>query len=48
MWRPAIRWARRSNAVQQAEDDAGLPASITTQFQGSALAFQSALGNECC
>ena len=33
-------------AVRQAEADAGLPASISTQFQGSALAFQSALANE--
>src|SRR6185312_1524371 len=30
----------------QAEKDAGLPASITTNFQGSALAFQSALSSE--
>ncbi len=34
------------DAVKAAEDDAGLPASITTEFQGAALAFQSALGNE--
>ncbi len=34
------------NAVRQAETDAGLPASVSTQFQGSALAFQSALVNE--
>jgi multidrug efflux pump len=34
------------NAVRQAEDEAGLPASINTTFQGSALAFQSTLGNE--
>jgi multidrug efflux pump len=34
------------DAVKQAEADAGLPASIDTQFQGSALAFQSALSNE--
>jgi multidrug efflux pump len=34
------------DAVQQAEKDAGLPAGINTQFQGSALAFQSALSNE--
>ena len=36
------------DAVQQAETDAGMPASITTQFQGSALAFQSALATNCC
>ncbi|MBS0472855.1 MAG: multidrug efflux RND transporter permease subunit [Proteobacteria bacterium] len=34
------------DAVTAAEADAGLPASITTVFQGSALAFQSALSNE--
>jgi len=34
------------DAVQQAEKDTGLPASIDTSFQGSALAFQSTLGNE--
>ena len=34
------------DAVKQAEIDAGLPASISTEFQGAALAFQSALGNE--
>jgi multidrug efflux pump len=34
------------DAVRQAETDAGLPASVSTQFQGSALAFQSALVNE--
>ncbi|MGB8363255.1 MAG: MdtB/MuxB family multidrug efflux RND transporter permease subunit [Rhizomicrobium sp.] len=34
------------DAVQQTEKDAGLPASILTSFQGSALAFQSSLGNE--
>jgi multidrug efflux pump len=34
------------DAVQQAEKDIGLPASIDTAFQGSALAFQSALSNE--
>ncbi|MGH6977515.1 MAG: efflux RND transporter permease subunit, partial [Stellaceae bacterium] len=28
------------DAVKAAEDDAGLPASITTEFQGAALAFQ--------
>ncbi|MBV9332143.1 MAG: efflux RND transporter permease subunit, partial [Alphaproteobacteria bacterium] len=34
------------SAVQSAEADIGLPAAITTHFEGSALAFQSALGNE--
>ncbi len=34
------------DAIQGAEKDAGPPASINTNFEGSALAFQSALGNE--
>ena len=34
------------DAIQQAEKDIGLPPSLTTAFQGSALAFQSALANE--
>jgi multidrug efflux pump len=34
------------NAVQSAENAVQLPAGISTHFEGSALAFQSALGNE--
>ena len=34
------------DAIQQAETDAGTPPGISTQFEGSALAFQSALSNE--
>jgi multidrug efflux pump len=34
------------NAIQSAETDIGVPSSISTHFEGSALAFQSALGNE--
>ena len=34
------------DAVKKAESAAGNPSSVTTQFQGSALAFQSALLNE--
>ncbi|HEY8949014.1 MAG TPA: MdtB/MuxB family multidrug efflux RND transporter permease subunit [Rhizomicrobium sp.] len=34
------------DAIQQAETDIGLPAGINTNFEGSALAFQSALSNE--
>ncbi|HVT24141.1 MAG TPA: MdtB/MuxB family multidrug efflux RND transporter permease subunit [Rhizomicrobium sp.] len=34
------------DAIEQAEKDIGLPPSLTTAFQGSALAFQSALTNE--
>lgn len=33
-------------AIQGAEANAGTPPGITTQFEGSALAFQSALANE--
>jgi multidrug efflux pump len=33
-------------AVNDAEDAAGRPSGVTTQFEGSALAFQDALGNE--
>ncbi len=34
------------DAVRKAETDVGIPASLTTTMEGSALAFQSALGNE--
>jgi multidrug efflux pump len=34
------------DSIQQAEVDAGPPPGISTQFEGSALAFQSALSNE--
>jgi multidrug efflux pump len=34
------------NAIQLAESNAGTPPGVTTQFEGSALAFQSALSNE--
>ena len=34
------------NAVKDAEAAAGLPPGITSQFEGSAVAFQDALGNE--
>ncbi|MEO8300783.1 MAG: MdtB/MuxB family multidrug efflux RND transporter permease subunit [Rhizomicrobium sp.] len=34
------------DAIQEAEANVGTPPGITTQFQGSALAFQSALSNE--
>jgi multidrug efflux pump len=33
-------------AIQQAEQDIGLPASFQTRFQGAALAFQASLSNE--
>ena len=34
------------DAITQAQKDAGMPGGITSQFQGSALSFQSALSNE--
>jgi multidrug efflux pump len=34
------------SAIKQAEQEIGLPASMITVFQGAALAFQAALGNE--
>ncbi|HKX64600.1 MAG TPA: efflux RND transporter permease subunit, partial [Rhizomicrobium sp.] len=34
------------NAIQEAEANAGVPPGVTTRFEGSALAFQSALSNE--
>ncbi len=34
------------DAIQQAEKDVAVPKDISTSFQGAALAFQSALGNE--
>jgi len=33
-------------AIQAAEQELGMPASIQTQFQGAALAFQASLSNE--
>jgi len=34
------------DAIRKAESEIGLPASMITAFQGAALAFQAALGNE--
>jgi multidrug efflux pump len=34
------------NAIQKAQADAQMPGEVTSQFQGSALSFQSALSNE--
>ena len=34
------------DAIRQAETEIGLPASMITAFQGAALAFEAALGNE--
>ena len=45
-WRPAFRWARRSQAIDDAERRSGLPATIHGSFQGTAQAFQASLANE--
>src|SRR5205085_862158 len=34
------------DAIRQSEAEIGMPASMVTVFQGAALAFQAALGNE--
>ena len=34
------------DAVQAAEDAVGVPPGVSSQFEGAAVAFQSALGNE--
>jgi multidrug efflux pump len=43
---PGVSLGEAVDAIRQAEAEIGLPASIITRFQGAALAFQSALGNE--
>jgi multidrug efflux pump len=43
---PDVSLGAAVDAVTQAENDVAIPASITTSFEGSALAFQSALSNE--
>ena len=43
---PGASLGEAVDAIQQAEQDIGMPASIITSFQGAALAFQSSLGNE--
>jgi multidrug efflux pump len=43
---PGVSLGTAVNAIHSAEDAIGMPASVTTKFEGSALAFQSALGNE--
>jgi multidrug efflux pump len=34
------------DAIQRAEQELGMPASVSTSFQGAALAFRASLGNE--
>src|SRR5262249_46206086 len=43
---PGASLGDAASEVVQAEKDIGMPASVMTNFQGAALAFQGALGNE--
>jgi multidrug efflux pump len=43
---PGVSLGAAVAAIQQAEDEIGLPISFTTAFQGTAAAFQSSLANE--
>ncbi|MGC2200329.1 MAG: MdtB/MuxB family multidrug efflux RND transporter permease subunit [Stellaceae bacterium] len=43
---PGASLGEAVDAIKQAEREIGLPASMITVFQGAALAFQAALGNE--
>ncbi|HTH15691.1 MAG TPA: efflux RND transporter permease subunit, partial [Magnetospirillum sp.] len=43
---PGASLGQAVEAIQQAEVDIGMPASILTRFQGAALAFQASLGNQ--
>ncbi len=43
---PGASLGEAVDAIRKAEAEIGLPASIITAFQGAALAFQAALGNE--
>jgi len=43
---PGASLGEAVTAIKQAEQEIGLPASMITVFQGAALAFQAALGNE--
>jgi multidrug efflux pump len=43
---PGASLGEAVSAIKQAEQEIGLPASMITVFQGAALAFQAALGNE--
>jgi multidrug efflux pump len=43
---PSASLENAVDAVRKAEQDVGLPISITTTFEGAALAFQSSLRNE--
>ena len=43
---PGASLGEAVDAIKSAEKEIGLPASMITSFQGAALAFQAALGNE--
>src|SRR5205807_4626130 len=43
---PGASLGEAVDAVRKAEAEIGMPASMITVFQGAALAFQAALGNE--
>src|SRR6201984_1880931 len=43
---PSASLGEAVDAIKQAEQEIGMPASMITVFQGAALAFQAALGNE--
>ncbi|GGF61098.1 transport system membrane protein [Azorhizobium oxalatiphilum] len=43
---PGVSLGAAVTAVQDVEREIGMPASITTSFQGAALAFQGALSNQ--
>jgi len=43
---PGFSLGAAVDAIDRAEAEAGMPASVTTSFQGAALAFQNSLGNE--
>src|SRR5256714_3154175 len=43
---PGASLGEADDAIKQVEQEIGMPASMITEFQGAALAFQAALGNE--
>ena len=43
---PGVSLGAAVDAIEQAENEVGLPISFTTAFQGTAAAFQSSLANE--
>jgi multidrug efflux pump len=45
---PGASLGEAVDAIKAAEKEIGMPASMITVFQGAALAFQAALGNELC